>query len=463
MRYISKYSWVRYRYNFNERSRNLLAEPWAGGVTLLIFVVIAMLLANLPWTAEAYHRILTTDISLAIQSQGETFNLTYPRDMTVEKFINDGLMMIFFFGVGLEIKREILHGQLSSFQKAILPVLAAVGGMLVPALIYWLFNDGSMTANGWGIPMATDIAFAIGILSILGDKVPVSLKIFLTALAIADDLGAIIVIAMFYGGAINWWCLGAAAILVGLIYIMNRAGERRLMYYVVPALVIWSLFYYSGVHATLSGVVMAMLIPSQPRYSKKYFLRQADHIEAKIVAAAKVEGSELDETYHEELRNMGRLSYGSIGMSHELEHILAPYVTFVIMPIFALANAGVHINPDHLNIFAIAADGGSIGCGIFFGLMLGKPIGIFLTSWLAVKLRLAAMPEGATWKMLFAVACLGGIGFTMSIFVDTLAFAKDGLEFIDAGKIAILAGSMAAALFGIVLINIFAKKKILKA
>ncbi len=455
MRFISKFSWVRYRYTFGERSSSLSKEPWAGGVVLVLCVIVALLLANLEATREWYHAILSANLSFNLSSHGGGVNIHFPHDLTVEKFINDGLMVIFFFGVGLEIKREVVSGQLSSFRRAILPVIAAAGGMIVPAIVYTFFNNGAPSADGWGIPMATDIAFAIGIMSILGDRVPLSLKIFLTALAIADDLGAIVVIALFYGGALNLWCLLFAAIVMVLIYFMNKLGERRLLYYLIPAIVVWSLFYYSGIHATLSGVLMAILVPTKPRYSQLHLLKQSDRLEAEILQASK-DGD--DETYNRKLTDLGHLSYGSVGMSHYLESILAPYVTFLILPIFALANAGVIINADDLNIFTYAAHGGSIGMGIFFGLLLGKPVGIVAASYLAIKLKLAEMPEKATWFMIFAVACLGGIGFTMSIFVDTLAFGATSPQFVDEGKIAILFGSIASALLGVVLINLFSKK-----
>ncbi len=453
MRYISKFSWVRYRYKIGEHRNNLLKEPWAGGVVLVLCVIVALLLANLEATRDWYHAILTADLSFNITSHNG-LNIAFPKELTVEKFINDGLMVIFFFGVGLEIKREVISGQLSSFRKALLPVIAAVGGMLVPALFYAIFNHGTPTSGGWGIPMATDIAFAIGIMSILGDRVPLSLKIFLTALAIADDLGAIIVIAVFYGGALNWFCLLCAlAIMVG-IYFMSKLGERRLLYYLFPAIVVWALFYYSGIHATLAGVLMAVLVPTKPRYSQLHFLKQSERIETQIAQAVK-DGDH--EAYHSNLRDLGHLSYGSLSMSHILESLLSPYITFVILPIFALANAGVAINPEDLNIFAANSTGGFIGMGIFFGLLLGKPIGITIASWLAIKFKLAEAPSNGSWMMLFAVACLGGIGFTMSIFVDTLAFGEVSKIFVDQGKIAILFGSIASALLGVILINLFAK------
>lgn len=449
------YSWTRKRHVLHAYGLNFMEAPWAGGVVLLICVAIAMLLANLPWTAEFYHDLLHTNLAVNIGYGDRSW--IFPKEMTVEKFINDGLMVIFFFTVGLEIKREIVCGQLSSVRQAILPVLAAAGGMLAPALIFLLFNHGTGAANGWGIPTATDIAFAVGILSMLGDRVPVSLKVFLTALAIADDLGAIIVIALFYGGTIQWGCLAVALAIMVLLYIMNRMGETRMMYYLIPAIVVWSLFYYSGVHSTISGVAMAMLIPMKPRYTKEYFFRKCKCLTEDLLETEQP-GEFPNEEHRYYLRRMGHLANASVGMTYRLEHFLSPYVTFIIMPIFALANAGVVISSsEYFNIFHFSPEIGSVGMGVFFGLLIGKPLGIFTASWLAVKSKLAVMPSGASWRMLWAVACLGGIGFTMSIFVDTLAFTHP--EMIDRGKIAILMGSTAAAILGSVLILLFSKSR----
>ena len=450
------YRWVRERHMIGIRGRNFLEAPWAGGVVLLGCVIVAMLLANLPGTSLYYRHLLETDLSLMVYSPDGLIDWVFPRGMTVEKLINDGLMVIFFFAVGLEIKREIVCGQLSSARQAILPVLAAAGGMLAPAIIFLFFNHGTIAANGWGIPTATDIAFAIGILSMLGDRVPVSLKIFLTALAIADDLGAILVIALFYGGQIS--CLLAALVIMLAVYFMKEMGEKRMFFYLVPAVVIWGLFYYSGVHSAISGVAMAMLIPMTPRYSKEYFAHKMRHLK-ELMLAARTSGDDFPNEHHRfYMRRMRLLAADSVGMSYRLEHSLAPYVTFLVMPIFALANAGVEItSPEYLNIFHYSSEIGSIGMGIFFGLVVGKPLGIFLASWGAVKSGLAVMPEGATWRLLLAVACLGGIGFTMSLFVDALAYTEPDL--VDRGKIAILMGSMAAAVLGCLLILVFSKKR----
>ncbi len=450
------YRWVRQRHMMGLRGRNFLEAPWAGGVVLLVCVIAAMLLANLPATKLYYHHLLETDLSLMVHSPDGVIDWIFPRGMTVEKFINDGLMVIFFFAVGLEIKREIVCGQLSSARRAILPVLAAAGGMLVPAIFFTAFNHGTMAANGWGIPTATDIAFAIGILSMLGNRVPVSLKIFLTALAVADDLGAILVIALFYGGKVQITCLLVALVIMLGVYFMKQMGEKRMFSYLVPAFVVWGLFYYSGVHSTISGVAMALLIPMEPRYSKEYFAHKMRWLNALMLRAASHEDFPNEEQRFY-LRRMHDLSSNSVGMSYRLEHGLAPYVTFLIMPVFALANADVEITSlEYLNIFHYSPEIGSIGMGVFFGLVLGKPLGIFLASWGAVRTGLAELPEGATWRMLLAVACLGGIGFTMSLFVDSLAFTDPDL--VDRGKIAILMGSLAAAVVGCLLILIFSGK-----
>ncbi|MBO5830301.1 MAG: Na+/H+ antiporter NhaA [Alistipes sp.] len=456
MSVFTKFGRVKRFHIMSQRGNSFLQAPWAGGIVLVVCVMIAMLLANLPATSHWYHQFLHMELGLSIG--GELF----PQSMSLEKFVNDALMVIFFFTVGLEIRREMSHGELSTPKKAILPVIAALGGMLAPALIYTCFNFGTEAINGWGIPTATDIAFAIGIMSLLGNRVPISLKVFLTALAVADDLGAIVVIALFYGETPNMLLLGIALLIMVGIYFMRRMGEYRVIAYLIPAFVVWTLFYYSGVHATISGVAMAMLIPTTPRYSRSYYLHKADIIEKGIRDADLIEDrnkAEEERLYH--IHRMKQISNGAESMSHRVEHFLMPYVNFLIMPIFALVNAGVHIESvEYFNIFEHSAAAGSIGMGIFFGLVVGKPLGISLFSYLAIKLGLADKPAGASWKMLVAVACLGGIGFTMSIFVDNLAFdAATHLDYINKGKISILMASTAAAVLGSVLIVLNAKKK----
>ena len=458
MRIFQHYTRVRYQHAVGLGGTRLMAKPWISGVLLMFSVVVAMLLANLPFTKEAYHSFLETTLAISIKSHN--FEWVFPKEMTVEKFINDILMVVFFFCVGLEIKREIVCGELSNVKKAMLPVIAAVGGMLVPALIYTCFNAGTAAGSGWGIPTATDIAFAIGIMSMLGNRVPVSLKIFLTALAIADDLGAILVVAFFYGGAIDFHLLIVSAL---ILLLLNQAGVKRMIYYLIPAIAIWMLFYYAGIHATMSGVVMAMMIPMKARYSRSYYDRKTTYYRNMIDKFQ----DDSDSPNHDQqicLRSISNVARGTVGMSYRLEHALTPWVNFVIMPIFAIANAGVEIpGLSYLNFFQDSPEIGSVGLGIYLGLLLGKPVGITLASWIAIKLKVGEMPNGASWKMLFAVACLGGIGFTMSIFVDTLSFGELAPEMTmhlrNLGKIAILAASISAGILGSVLITAFSKKK----
>jgi len=462
MRLIPIYTWNKGIKRFENNRKQFTKQPWAQGVILLICVVLAMLLANLPLTRQIYKDILETSLTIHLASPDGAIDLLFPRDMTIEKFINDILMVIFFFTVGLEIKREISYGELSSFKKAILPVIAAFGGVVFPALIYSLVNHGTAAASGWGIPTATDIAFAVCILSMLGDKVPVSLKVFLTALAIADDLVAILVVAIFYGGSINLPLLGVAFLVIVLTLIINKLGEKSMGIYLFMALLVWILFYYSGIHATMSGVVMAFLIPSKPRYNKSYFFHKRAKYSKKIIENEGIASSMgfPNGPQRHYLRKLHEVANGSMDMSYRVEHALSPWVNFLIMPIFALANAGVEITDlSYFNIFAYDSVLGSVSMGIFFGLLLGKPVGITLTSFIAIKCGIGAMPEKADWKMFFAVACLGGIGFTMSIFVDTLSFGDQSPEIMqhmrDAGKIAVLMGSVCAGVLGSGLINIF--------
>lgn len=461
MKLIPVYAWTKGVRNFNFRYKKFTNQPWAQGVILLGCVILAMLLANLPFTKDLYKGFLETSLSFTAQTPGGA-PLVFPAEMTVEKFINDILMVIFFFCVGLEIKREVAFGELSSPKKAILPVIAAFGGVVAPALIYTLVNHGTGAASGWGIPTATDIAFAVGILSILGDKVPVSLKVFLTALAIADDLIAILVVALFYGGSINLGLLGIALIVILIVLLVNRLGEKRVPFYFFAAAIIWVLFYYSGIHATMSGVVMAFLVPMKPRFSKEYYYHKRKVYRERIAQYDSIhEGCGFPNGPQRYcLRHLSETSKNCIGLSYRAEHALNPWVNYLIMPIFALANAGVEItNPAFFNVLHFDPSLGSVSMGIFFGLLLGKPLGITLASFFAIKAGVGEMPSGSTWKMLFAVACLGGIGFTMSIFVDTLSFGDQAaVEMLrDMGKIAVLMGSLCAGILGSILVNVVYK------
>lgn len=460
---IPIYTWTKGVRKVELSRQSFRKLPWSQGVILLACVIVAMLLANLPFTREAYHSFLETSLTITT-STPDGGGFSFPREMTVEKFINDILMVVFFFTVGLEIKREVVYGELSTPQKAIMPVIAAFGGVVMPAIIYAVINHGTGASSGWGIPTATDIAFAVGILSVLGDKVPVSLKVFLTALAIADDLVAILVVALFYGGKINFFLLAIAIVLILLVMLLNKLGEKRPFFYFLPAIFIWVLFYYSGIHATMSGVVMAFLMPMKPRYSKAYYYHKRDRFRRLLEQYDAIPEScgFPNGPQRHVLRQLSRTSKNCIGLSYRLEHILNPWVNFCIMPIFALANAGVTIpSLEYFNITHFSPELGSVSMGVFLGLLLGKPLGITLASFLAVKTKVGAMPANASWKMLFAVACLGGIGFTMSIFVDTLSFGELLPEVTarlrDMGKVAVLMGSVCAGLLGSGLIHLVHK------
>ncbi|MBQ7710094.1 MAG: Na+/H+ antiporter NhaA [Bacteroidales bacterium] len=469
MALIPIYWWNKEVHSFKISQDSFRKQPWANGVILLACVALAMLLANLPFTKHLYHNFLHTELTIHVASPDGVVDWFFPHGMTMEKFINDVLMVVFFFTVGLEIKREVVCGELSSFKKAILPVIAAFGGVVMPALIYTIVNHGTLASSGWGIPTATDIAFAVGILSILGDRVPISLKVFLTALAIADDLIAILVVAFFYGGTINLTLLGVAVVVILFVSLMKRVGEKRVSFYFVPAILVWFLLYYSGIHATMTGVAMALLIPMDARYNKAKFHRRSRILWDQLIESENLNTGEPfpNGPQRHYLRHIYGLTKKTIPPSYRLEHKLNPIVNFAIMPIFALANAGVEItDPSFFNVFkAVDPVTGSVGLGIFLGLLLGKPIGITLASWAAIHFKVGAMPSKASWPMLFAVACLGGIGFTMSIFVDTLSFAGPEItpevtqHLRDAGKIAVLLGSVCSGVLGSLLITIVAKIK----
>lgn len=344
--------------------RNFLKSEQIGGIILIVCVVISLIIANSAY-GETFEKILTYQIGF----NSESVKIVY----SVSQWINDGLMAIFFLLVGLEIKRELISGELSTPKKAAMPLFAALGGMLLPALIFYLFNKNTATSAGWGIPMATDIAFALGILSLLGDKVPASLKIFLAALAIADDLGAILVIAIFYTNEIHWMQLFFSALIMALLLLMNKAGVKNLAFYLIPGVFLWYFIHHSGIHATIAGVLLAFTIPAN---TGKHF-------------------SPLE----------------------KLEHALTNPVSYIIMPLFALANTNLKFDYSMINgLYS------TLGLGIIGGLLIGKTFGITFFSWVSVKLKLSTLPSKASWKHIIGLGMLAGIGFTMSIFIAILSF-----------------------------------------
>ncbi|AEX21681.1 MULTISPECIES: Na+/H+ antiporter NhaA [unclassified Vibrio] len=379
----------------NDAIRDFFKMESAGGILLVIAAAIAMTIANTP-LGETY----------------QSFLHTYVLGMSVSHWINDGLMAVFFLLIGLEVKRELLEGALKSKETAIFPAIAAVGGMLAPALIYVAFNASDAEAvSGWAIPAATDIAFALGIMALLGKRVPVSLKVFLLALAIIDDLGVVVIIALFYTGDLSTMALLVGFAMTGLLFLLNAKKVTKLTPYMIVGAILWFAVLKSGVHATLAGVVIGFAIPLQGKPGE-----------------------------HSPLKHM--------------EHALHPYVAFGILPLFAFANAGISL--EGVSLSGLTS---MLPLGIALGLLVGKPLGIFTFSWAAVKLGVAKLPEGIGFKHIFAVSVLCGIGFTMSIFISSLAFGNVSPEFDTYARLGILMGSTTAAIIGYVLLHLSLPKK----
>ncbi|WP_456446362.1 Na+/H+ antiporter NhaA [Oceanithermus sp.] len=384
-----------------------------GGILLFTTALIAFLISNSPW-AQAYFDLRDVYLKLQVGDWVLKKSLLH--------FVNDFLMAFFFLLVGLELKREILQGELKNPRQAGLAVAAALGGMVTPALIYTAFNLGGEGAAGWGVPMATDIAFALGVLSLLGKRVPLSLKVFLTALAIVDDLGAVLVIAVFYTSNLDTGALAVAALVFGVALLLGAMRVRSLPAYLLVGLVLWYFVLLSGVHATIAGVLLAFAVP----------IGRSRPLPAHDDGAAA--DPELQEARLEHLEDAAREAQSPL---HRLEHLLHPYVAYFIMPVFAFFNAGVALE---------GAQVGAVAVGIFLGLLIGKPVGILLFSFLAVRLGLARLPEGVGWQAIAGVGLVAGIGFTMALFIAGLAFGPVQL---DEAKLAILSASVTAALLGV--------------
>ena len=416
-----------------ETFRGFVRDYVSGSVLLLAATLIALIWANSPWAA-AYTHLWETELAITLGGGGQTHSL---RD-----WINDGLMALFFFVVGLEIKREILVGELSSRRGAALPIVAALGGMVVPASLFLLLNGGGEGAEGWAIPMATDIAFAVGILAALGDRVPLAGRVFLTALAIIDDIGAVLVIALVYTGGIEWRPLVIVAALLVTLLVANRAGIQHPAVYGVLGLGVWLAVFDSGIHATIAGVLVALTIPVRTRVHPGELVREGrrllDALEATQPGSGPVLANPAQQQVIHELANYAD---GAEPPLQRLEHSLNPWVAYLIVPLFALANAGV---PLPANIAGTV--GNPIFLGVVAGLVIGKPVGIVLATWLAVRLGLADLPAGVNWRQVTGLGALGGIGFTMSLFITGLAFGAG--ELADAAKLGILAASIVAATLG---------------
>ncbi|MDO6562259.1 Na+/H+ antiporter NhaA [Amphritea sp. 1_MG-2023] len=405
------------------------------GILLMLFAVVALAIANTQLN-DVYHHILQIKFTIGI----DNFQLS----KTLHHWINDGLMALFFLVVGLELKRELLVGELANIKQASLPIIAAVGGMIMPALIYAAINPTGHTLHGWGIPMATDIAFALGALALLGNRVPQNLLMFLVALAIVDDLGAVIVIALFYTETINMSALITAAFLVLALISLNLGGVRRLLPYAVIGIILWIAMLKSGVHATLAGVLLAFTIPMKPKYDPKRFLalvrESADHIKSVF---GQNENIIVNDALRSRVRALGEGVYKVQAPAQVLEHKLHLPSAYLIIPIFALANAGVPINWSEItNIISHP-----VTVGIGAGLIFGKLIGIAGFTWLAVRFNVSALPSGLNFHHIIGAAFMGGIGFTMSIFIAELGFAQYPSDLLMA-KTGILFASLISGLIG---------------
>jgi NhaA family Na+:H+ antiporter len=399
----------------------------------MLATVAAIVIANSP-LAEAYHHILHSHIEVG----GQVLELDY----SIHHWINDGLMSVFFFLVGLEIKRELMVGELSSVRKATLPAIAALGGMVVPALFFYALNKGTPTADGWGIPMATDIAFALGVLALLGDRIPLGVKVFLTALAIVDDIGAVLVIAIFYTADINMVALGIGVFVLALAAFANHLDVRSSLVYFFLGFIVWVAFLKSGIHATIAAILMAFVIPATTRNTGSDLVARIELITARLKAIGLPQDTKMntDEQEHAISALKDTIEHSQAPLQR-IEHDLHGPVTFLVLPIFALANAGVTLEGN------IAEEIMSpLALGVIFGLLLGKQIGITTATWLAVKLKVADLPKGVTWRQIHGANILAGIGFTMSLFVASLAFT-DPVHIAEA-KMGILAGSLLSGVLG---------------
>ncbi len=408
----------------------------AGASVLLLFGITALLLANSP-LGDAYDHLWQIRLTFGITKS--------PLSLTLHQWINDGLMAVFFLLVGLEIKRELVVGELASPRKAALPITCAVGGMLFPAVVYWICNLNGPNVRGWGIPIATDIAFSLGALALIAPNAPTGARVLLASLAIVDDMGAVLVIAVFYSHALAWSALAAAGVVFALLIGLNAMGVRHLWPYILAGTALWYFMHESGVHATVAGVALAFTIPTHTRINAGEFSRKArlildqfDRTESgdRLVLTSK--------TQQEALFAMDHASQGVTAPILRLEHALHNFSAFVVMPLFAFANAGVRIGGQ--------VDHPAVTVGVLLGLIVGKPVGVVAAALASVKCGIGELPRGVRWTSLLGCACLAGIGFTMSLFIAMLAFDEAGP--LNAAKSGVLVGSLLAGIAGAVVLKI---------
>ncbi len=413
------------------------------GIVLLITVIIAMIWANSPWQ-EMYRSLMKMDISFTVGS----FEITEPLLL----WINDALMALFFLQVGLELKREILGGKLSTPQNAILPIGAAIGGMLFPALFYFLFNTTGEASQGWGIPMATDIAFSLGVLALFGKRLPIALRVFLVTLAVVDDLGGVLVIALFYTSGISTMDLFHGLLFFGLLIIGNYAGIRKTWFYAIIGIGgVWLAFFFSGIHPTIAGILTAIAIPGRVKINEDTFLKRLSNLHSRFIKIKPVKGTLISNEQLEILEEIKKTSSEAETPLQKLEKSLSPIVSFMVLPLFALANAGIHL---HGEVGRVLLNPVSLGIGA--GLVLGKFVGIVSFTRILVAFKLAKLPDAVNWNQIYGVAFLGGIGFTMSLFINELAFTNE--EFIYTAKVSILFSSLVAGIIGSIILIRNSKK-----
>lgn len=428
--------------------KNISSLNIVASILLFVTAILAAIIANSP-LAPMYQDFLQQELHLRIGDFNLFSHGGHP--LTMIEFINDCLMTVFFLAVGLEIKRELLVGELSSFRKAALPFVAACGGMLVPVIIYSsLVASGTPETRGMAIPMATDIAFSLGVLSLLGKRVPLSLKIFLTAFAVVDDIGGILVIAIFYSSEVAYGYLIIAAVLYCFLYFMGKFGMTQKIFFLFVGIIIWYLFLQSGIHSTISGVILAFVIPARPRLDAGKYINRI----RTIISAFPVTRSENIVLTNEQIATLKLVEHASdrvISPLQSLEDNLHGMVNFVILPLFAFANAGVVLSGGGSLV-------GDVSIAVAAGLLLGKFVGIFLFTWLAIKSRLVLMPSGMNWKNLAGVSLLGGVGFTVSLFIANLSFAGEYPELLNQAKLGVLSGTIIAGILGYMVLRIVLPK-----
>lgn len=413
--------------------REFIHTEASSGIILLGATCVALLWANSAW-GDSYNDLWQAELTIGFEQYGLSKSLLH--------WINDGLMAVFFFVVGLEIKREVLVGELASMRQAMLPVTAAFGGALIPAIIFLLFNAGTATSGGWGIPMATDIAFALGVLALLGSRVPTALKIFVTALAIVDDILAVLVIALFYTETVNWNYLLLGGGLFLALVAANRAHIARPFVYGLLGFGLWLAFLNSGVHATVAGVLLAMTIPARTRINAEEFVARGQASLDRFSAAGRLGSDVLTNKGHQAaLSDLNAITERVESPMQHLEHAIHPWVAFAVVPLFALANAGVTLDENLTDALT-----SSLGLGVVFGLVIGKQLGIVSFAWLAIRLGLTERPPGVRWRHIYGAGWLAGIGFTMSLFVTDLAFNDP--TFLSTAKLGVLVASVISGAAG---------------